>query len=283
MQKFEIDNSSLIVNKNKKDEKSKKKISFKIVGIVFLICFSIIFIFIFINNTKLLEEEKEKNDELKHIVDDLIQERNQTRKTINDLIKWKENNEKNKEEDHHSNHEVDSLIFNNQDIHFLSNRLTNKEGLKDRNVVFNLIYRATRDGADANSYHKMCDGKANTVSVLQTVKGNKFGGYTEIQIESGNIAYKDPNSFVFSLNKQKIYENLNKEGNVVRHYNGYGPYFVGGFITFDTQFYRNNNNYVYDRTSSSNFFAKNEKDYEINNGEQFFAIRELEVFEIFLE
>jgi len=282
MQQFETDNSSLIVNKKEKDEKSKKKISFKIVGIVFLICFSIIFIYIYINNSKLLEEEKEKNDELKHIVEDLIKERNETRKTIDYLIKWKENNENTSKEDY-SSYEVDSLIFNNQDIHLITDRLTNNEELKDKNVIFNLIYRASRDGADANSYHKMCDGKANTVSVLQTVKGNKFGGYTEIPIESGNIAYKDPNSFVFSLNKQKIYENLNKDGAVIRHYKGYGPYFAGGFITFDSQFYSNNNNYVYDRASSSNFFSNNEKEYEINNGEQFFAIRELEVFEIFLE
>ena len=76
---------------------------------------------------------------------------------------------------------------------------------------------------------------------------------------------------------------MNKDGNVVRHYKDYGTYFVGGFITFDTQFYRKNNNYVYERAFSSNFFSKNEKEYEINNGEQFFAIRELEVFEIFLE
>ena len=274
MQKFEIDNSSLIVKKNEKGEKSKKKISFKIIGTIFLICFSIILIFIFINNSKLLEEEKEKNDELKHIIDDLIEERNQTRKTINDLIKWKENNE---------NKKVDSLIFNNQDIHLISDRLTNKEEVKDKNVIFNLIYRASRDGADANSYHKMCDGKTNTISVVQTIKGNKFGGYTETLIENGNLAYKDPNSFIFSLNKHKIYENLNKDGNVIRHYKGYGPYFVGGFITFDSQFYNNNNNFVYDRTSSSNFFSNNEKEYEINNGEQFFTIRELEVFEIFLE
>ena len=282
MQQFETDNSSLIENKNEKDEKGKKKISFKLIGIIFMICFSIFFIYIYINNAKLLEEEKEKNDDLKHIVKDLIKERNQTRKTIDDLIKWKEDNEKNSEEDY-SNYEVDSLIFNNQDIHLLTNRLTNKENLQDKNVIFNLIYRASRDGADANSYHKMCDGKSNTVSVVQTVKGNKFGGYTEIQIESGSMGYKDPNSFVFSLNKQKIYENLNKNGLVIRHYRDYGPYFVGGFITFDSQFYSNNNNYVYDRSSSSNFFPKNEKEYEINNGEQFYAIRELEVFEIFLE
>ena len=161
-----------------------------------MICLSIILIFIYINNTKLLEEEKEKNDELKHIVDDLIEERNQTRKTINDLIKWKENNE-NKKEEEYSDHEVDSLIFNNQDIHLISDRLTNKEELKDRNVIYNLLYRASRDGADANSYHKMCDGKTNTVSVVQTVKGNKFGGYTETLIESGNLAYKDSNFLYF--------------------------------------------------------------------------------------
>ena len=282
MQQFETDNSSLIKNKNENDKKGKKKISFKLIGIIFLIIFSIIFIYIYIHNAKLLEEEKEKNDELKQIVVDLIKERNQTRKTINDLIKWKEENEKNPEEDY-SNYEVDSLIFNNQDIHLITDRLTNKEELKDRNVIFNLLYRASRDGADANSYHKMCDGKSNTVSVVQTVKGNKFGGYTETQIESGSVGYKDPNCFVFSLNKQKIYENLNKNGTVIRHYNGYGPYFVGGFITFDSQFYSNNNNYVYDSASSSNFFANNEKEYEINNGEQFYAIRELEVFEIFIE
>ena len=281
MQQFEVDNSSLIENKNENDEKGKKKISFKIIGIVLIICFSIFFIYIYINNAKLLEEEKEKNDDLKQIVKDLIKERNQTRKTIKDLIEWKENNE-NVEEDY-SDYEVDSLIFNNQDIHLISDRLTNKEELKDKNVIFNLLYRASRDGADPGSYHKMCDGKVNTVSVVQTVKGNKFGGYTETQIENGNMGYKDPNSFVFSLNKQKIYENLNKDGVVIRHYKGYGPYYVGGFITFDSQFYSNNNNYVYDRTSSSNFFSKNEKEYEINNGEQFFAIRELEVFEIFLE
>lgn len=282
MQQFEVDNSSLIANKNEKGEKSKKKISFKVIGIVFLICFSIFFIYIYINNSKLLEEEKEKNDELKQIVNELIKERNETRKTINDLIKWKENNEKINEEEY-SNYEVDSLIFNSQDIHLISDRLTNTEELKDRNVIFKLIYRATRDGADADSYHKMCDGKANTVSIVQTVKGNKFGGYTETQIENGNMGYKDPKSFIFSLNKQKIYENLNKDGTVIRHYKGYGPYFVGGFITFDSQFYSNNNNYVYDRASSSNFFSNNEKEYEINNGEQFYAIRELEVFEIFLE
>ena len=134
MQKFEIDNSSLIVNKNAKAEKSKKKISFKIVGIVFLICFSIIVIVIYINNSKLLKEWKEKNDELKHIVEDLIKERNQTRKTINDLIKWKENKEKKKEEEH-SNNEVDSLLLYNQNIHLILDIIKNKEELKDRKVI----------------------------------------------------------------------------------------------------------------------------------------------------
>ena len=99
-----------------------------------MICFSIIVIAIYINNSKLLKEGKEKNDELKHIVEDLIKERNQTRKTINDLIKWKENKEKKKEEEH-SNNEVDSLLSYNQNIHLISDILKNKEELKDRKVI----------------------------------------------------------------------------------------------------------------------------------------------------
>lgn len=282
MQKFEIDNSSLILNNNKTHEKIEGKISFKVIGIVFLICFCIIFIFININKANQLEEEKQKNDELKNIVNDLIKDKNQTTKTINDLIRWKENKEKNRDEDN-SDNEVDSHIFNKQDIHLISKRIANKRKLKEKNIIFNLIYRATRDGADANNYHKMCDGKINTVSVIKTVKGNKFGGYTETQIENGNTAYKDPNSFIFSLDKKKIYENMNKEGNVIRHYNGYGPYFVGGFIIFDNHLYSDYNNYIDERTFSYNFFPINEKEYEINNGEKYFSIRELEVFEILLE
>jgi hypothetical protein len=251
-----------------------------LIAILCLIVFSIIFIFVYLNSLKLIQTEKQKNDELKQIVEGLIKERNQTKTTIDELIKWKRDKEKNKEEK--VKYQIDSKIIYNQDAIFISDRLTDKE-YSDRKVIFNLIYRASRDGANAQSYHSRCDGKINTVTVVQTVKGSKFGGYTETQIQDGNIGYKDPNSFIFSLNKMKIYENLNKDNNVIRHYRDNGPYFVGGFVIYDSNFNDNNSNYVCDKTSSFNFFSDSEKEYEINNGEKYFHIKELEVFEIFLE
>jgi cell division protein FtsI/penicillin-binding protein 2 len=282
MEQFEVDDSSLTVNLNKKPKKEKKskKISFNLIAILCLIVFSIIFIFVYLNSLKLIQTEKQKNDELKQIVEGLIKERNQTQTTIDKLIKWKEDKEKNKEEK--VKNQIDSKIIYNQDAIFISDRLTDKD-YSDRKVIFNLVYRASRDGANAQSYHSKCDGKINTVTVVQTVKGSKFGGYTETQIQDGNIGYKDPNSFIFSLNKMKIYENLNKDNNVIRHYRDNGPYFVGGFVIYDSNFNDNNSNYVCDKTSSFNFFSDNEKEYEINNGEKYFHIKELEVFEIFLE
>ena len=282
MEQFEVDDSSLTVNLNKKPKKEKKskKISFNLIAILCLICFSIIFIFVYLNSLKLIQTEKQKNDELKQIVEGLIKERNQTQTTIDKLIKWKEDKEKNKEEK--VKNQIDSKIIYNQDAIFISDRLTDKD-YSDRKVIFNLVYRASRDGANAQSYHSKCDGKINTVTVVQTVKGSKFGGYTETQIQDGNIGYKDPNSFIFSLNKMKIYENLNKDSNVIRHYRDNGPFFVGGFVIFDGNFNDNNSNYICDKSSSFNFFSDKEKEYEINNGEKYFHIKELEVFEIFLE
>ena len=282
MEQFEVDDSSLTVNLNKKPkhEKKRKKISLNLIAILCLICFSIIFIFVYLSSLKLIQTQKQKNDELKQIVEGLIKERNQTKNTIDELMRWKEDREKNEEEK--IKYQIDSKIIYNQDAIFISDRLTDKE-YSDRKVIFNLIYRASRDGANAQSYHSRCDEKINTVTVVQTVKGSKFGGYTETQIQDGNIGYKDPNSFIFSLNKMKIYENLNKDNNVIRHYRDNGPYFVGGFVIYDSNFNDNNSNYVCDKTSSFNFFSDSEKEYEINNGEKYFHIKELEVFEIFLE
>ncbi len=54
--------------------------------------------------------------------------------------------------------------------------------------------------------------KKNTIFIIQTDKGCKFGGYTETMIKSGDgsVDDKDKNSFIFSFNKMKIYENMKK-------------------------------------------------------------------------
>ena len=41
-----------------------------------------------------------------------------------------------------------------------------------------LIYNATIHGDSINELHKKCDNKSNTLMIVQTSKGFKFGGFT---------------------------------------------------------------------------------------------------------
>lgn len=121
----------------------------------------------------------------------------------------------------------------------------------------------------------------NTLWIIQTIKGIKFGGYTETIInDSGeNI---DSNAFVFSLDKMKIYEYWKKDKSTVCHSKNWGHIFRN-----DAFVIRNNNFFSFNKHTlgtkqASNFGIMN-IDNELNNGEDYFTVRELEVFQIFNE
>ena len=175
------------------------------------------------------------------------------------------------------------IINKTEEIELLTNRLTSKGFNKKQKVIFNLLYRASRDGDSPKTYHNKCDGKVNTLCIIQTIKGCKFGGYTEAMIKSNNnYDDKDQNAFVFSLNKMKIYENMKKDNNAVCHSPNWGPIFRSdAFAVWDKDFFSYHNHRVGTR-SQSNFGIMNE-DYEINNGDEYFSIKELEVFQIIIE
>ena len=232
---------------------------------------------------KLLIEEKQKNKQLNNIVDELIQEKNQLKIQVEELIKWKESITKQEIKELVNKNKIDSkIITKNEEVELLANRLTYKGFIKNQKVIFNLVYRASRDGSSPNNYHSKCDGKMNTICIIQTIKGCKFGGYTETKIDSSSNNYKDPNAFVFSLNKLKIYENIKKENNSVCHSKNWGPIFRSdAFAVWDKDFFSYDKHRV-GAKSESNYGIMNE-DYEINNGDQYFTIKELEVFQIIIE
>ena len=180
-------------------------------------------------------------------------------------------------------YKIDSKIINKkEEIELLTKRLTLK-GLQNKNVIFNLLYRASRDGDAPNIYHNKCDGKTKTICLIQTIKGCIFGGYTETMIKSNNYDNdKDPNSFVFSINKMKIYENMKKENYAVCHSPGWGPIFRNdAFAVWDQNFFSYNQHRVGSKSQSN--FGNMDIDYEINNGDHYFSIKELEVFQIIIE
>ena len=64
------------------------------------------------------------------------------------------------------------------------------------------VYRGTRDGFGAASFHACCDGKARLlVLVREKEHGWLFGGFTAIGFETGGSTryYADPSAFLFTL------------------------------------------------------------------------------------
>ena len=228
------------------------------------------------NNIKEIKDINDKKEKLNSLKTNF--EFRPDSKGINELL-----NEINKfGKIEYSKYKIDSKIINNkEEIELLTKRLSSK-GLQNKNTIFNLLYRASRDGDAPNIYHKKCDGKANTICLIETIKGCKFGGYTEVMISSNNSNYKDPNSFIFSINKLKIYENMKKENYAVDHSSNWGPIFRNdAFAVWDKNFFSYDKHTVGTKEQSN--FGSMDIDYEFNNGEQYFSIKELEIFQIIVE
>ncbi len=86
-----------------------------------------------------------------------------------------------------------SLILNKQEYLFLLQMVKiSKE---------KLLYRSTRDGFRAQEFHRRCDGKARTITIIQNNLNFVFGGYTSSPWNSSNQWINDKNAFLFSLRK----------------------------------------------------------------------------------
>ena len=102
----------------------------------------------------------------------------------------------------------------------IKNRLNKKvKGLKK-------LYQARIDGDDNINFHEKCDNIPNTLVLIKSAGNRRFGGFTSIPWTSPeNEEYKDdPNAFLFSLDKQRIYS-YNKKGKAIRNGKILGPSF----------------------------------------------------------
>ena len=179
------------------------------------------------------------------------------------------------------NYNIDSKILSpKQNIDFIIDRL--KKYFKfNSDLTFNLIYRASIDGDEPSDFHAKCDNIPNILVLYYTNKYIQFGGFSSVGFDSSNSSKEDLNSFIFNINNKKIYEAKGK--NQIGCFEINGPFF-GRFssaiylyddiniLTKKTKQHKTNRDIV----SYEGFNT----DFEINNGEEYFNLIELEVFQI---
>ena len=145
----------------------------------------------------------------------------------------------------------------------------------NKNIKFSLLYRMSRDGENVIDFHKNCDNKGSTLTLAETTKGYKIGGYTTLNWESPNsyINKNDDLTFIFSLNQMKKYSKKNNNWSIYVDKN-FGPCF-GYAINLGFGEKEMNKGFSYNGTFLTN--------YELTNGDYNFTYKEIEVYKVDFE
>jgi hypothetical protein len=65
--------------------------------------------------------------------------------------------------------------------------------------MMRLLFRSSRDGASAASFHRLCDGQGPTVTLIKSSGGYVFGGYAGVAWSSDDTYYACPSAFLFTV------------------------------------------------------------------------------------
>ena len=146
-----------------------------------------------------------------------------------------------------------------------------KSWLNNRNFISELLFRKTRDGSTPNDFHNKCNNKGITIVFIETTKGYKFGGYTELQWDKSGYK-KDNSAFIFSFNKKQKYLARNNNYSIKGRSDD-GPRFGSGSHPEIFLFLSLNKGQSFDDSSGNTFLLGR----QLTNGEEYWDVKELEV------
>jgi hypothetical protein len=92
-----------------------------------------------------------------------------------------------------------------------------------KSLKFKLIFSATINGDKDYNFHKFCDGKGPTVTIVKGENDHIFGGYVTVPYSSDCQSHYDDKAFLFSLINTKKFSIKIKE-KAVCHLSNWGPY-----------------------------------------------------------
>ena len=162
------------------------------------------------------------------------------------------------------------IIVSTSELEFLTRKICQNYN----KITLNLIYKATIDSDKASVFHNKCDCASNSLVLVKSTNGKRFGGYTSCSWEGNSIEKKDENAFVFSLDKMQIYDILPGE-DAIGCYPKYGPVFLGCQIRIYDEFFKNGGT-----TFEKGMNYDTQEDFELTGGLKKFDIKEIEVYSV---
>jgi hypothetical protein len=150
---------------------------------------------------------------------------------------------------------------------------------------FQRVYDAASDGWKKEDFHRCCDKKGWTLTVVETTNGFIFGGFTTAEWESppGDDFIPQPGacSFLFSVNEGTKYPISGGDTAAIQSWSGCCAVFGEWELAIYSD--SNNNTDSYFNANRASFklpAAKGSKYPSINGGERYFQLKQFEVYKV---
>jgi DNA repair exonuclease SbcCD ATPase subunit len=236
-----------------------------------------------LSNQKRIEDfanQKQREiDELNLYIEELLNKQKQSEYEYQNMLRQTQQRETNMEDQMLSIQDTrlevvkGDIIQNTKELELLTRKISKN----NRKITLNLLYKATVDSDKAQAFHNKCDSVNNSLVLVKSANGKRFGGYTTCNWSGDSIDKKDENAFVFSLDKMKIYDIIPGE-DAIGCYPKYGPVFLGCQIRIFDNFFSNGGT-----TFEKGMNYNTEEDYELSGGLNKFEVKEIEVYNVQLE
>jgi len=236
-----------------------------------------------LSNQRRIEEyanQKQREiDELKLYIEELLKKQKQNEYEYENMLRQTQQKETNMEDQMLSIQDTrlevvkGDIIQNTKELELLTRKISKN----NKKITLNLLYKATVDSDKAQAFHNKCDSVNNSLVLVKSGNGKRFGGYTTCNWRGNNIEKKDENAFVFSLDKLKIYDVVPGE-DAIGCYPNYGPVFLGCQIRLYDQFFTKGGT-----TFEKGLNYNTEEDFELSGGLKKFEVKDVEVYGIEIE
>ena len=232
-----------------------------------------------LSNQRRIEEyanQKQKEiDELKLYIEELLKKLKQNEYEYQNMLRQTQQRETTNMEDQMLSIQDTRLEVIKGDI--IQNAkelelLTRKISKNNKKITLNLLYKATFDSDKAQAFHNKCDSVNNSLVLIKSGNGKRFGGYTTCNWRGNNIEKRDEDAFVFSLDKLKTYDVVPGEL-AIGCYPNYGPVFLGCQIRLYDQFFTKGGT-----TFEKGLNYNTEEDFELSGGLNKFEVKDVEVY-----
>jgi len=143
-----------------------------------------------------------------------------------------------------------------------------------------VLYVASRDGDSSTNFHTACDDEGPTITIVESITGAVFGGYSDLSWGTQGSYASTTNSFLFRVRPAMTQYGVTsgKEGNAVYRNGGYGPTFGSGHDMYIASGATGNTNSY--TNGGHGYSFPSYPNYQLADGQKNFQVKEYSILKV---